>query len=137
MNSNSTNQAAAKHELTQYFDELTRSNGNIRLVGICTEDGFDIQSKTDRFHSMDAAKLAAIASSISSLSNSTAQQLNREGFNIVIIETNHGNILFMRARYLGEPCVISMATSNSSSLAQDRFELKRVFKKVQSITAPI
>ena len=116
------------------FNDLVKGNKNIRLIGLCTEDGFDIKSLADKSFELDADKLAAMASSISALSNSSAQQLKREGFTITIIESEGGNILLMKTLYLDQPCVISMATSPTSSLAQDRFELKRFAAKVAAIT---
>ena len=121
-------------ELQACFHALVAGKKNIRLVGLCTEDGFDIKSLADKSFELDSDKLAAMASSISALSNSSAQQLKRDGFTITIIETEDGNILLMKTRYLDQPCVISMATARESSLAQGRFELKRFAAKVAAIS---
>ena len=82
--------------------------------------------------STEADKLAAMSSTISSLSDSVAAQILEDEFDITIIESETGNLLFVSTQYLGKPCVLTLGAKSSTSLATARYKTKGLAKKLQN-----
>ena len=124
-----------KPELLDEIKKLCEENREISLISLCTTDGFSIKSFATRELSAEADKLAAMSSTISALSESAAQQVLKGEFNVTIVESGEGNMLFVRTTYLGLPCVVTVAARVSLSLAKARFATKRMAEVIQKIEA--
>lgn len=123
-----------KQELNQLFDAFINSDTSIELVNLSTSDGFVITSRCSGNVETEVDKIAAIASSLCSLSNSAANGIIKESFLVTTIETNGGNILFLRCSYLEYTCVLSVALKANISLAQSRFLSRRLIENIQNIS---
>ena len=122
-----------KPKLLEDIKKLCKDNSDIVLVSLCTTDGFSIMSYAAKSLSAEADKLAAMSSTISALSDSAAAQILDDDFDITIIETNNGNMLFVSTRYLGSPCVLTLAAKSSTALATARYKTKGLAKAIESI----
>lgn len=130
----SNKKISVKSELLEGIKELCDNNKEMLLVSLCTTDGFSIKSFASKGLNAEADKLAAMSSTLSALSNSTATQLLQEEFDITIVETNSGNILFVKTKYLGLPCVLTVAARANMALATVRFKTKRLAQSIANIS---
>ena len=122
-----------KQSLLDAVDSVFEDGVGVDLVGLCTSDGFDVISLINDKLDVEGDKLAAVASSLYSLSHSCASQLMGKGLMMTTVETNDGNALFLKVDYLGSPCILSIASSASVSLATLRFIAKRLATTISEI----
>lgn len=123
-----------KPELLEGIKELCDNNREIFLISLCTADGFSIKSFASKDLSSEADKLAAMSSTISALSDSSAKQVLQDQFEITIVETSSGNMLFVRTSYLDLPCVLTIAARTKMALATARYKTKRLAQMIGEIT---
>ncbi len=128
-----SNNIEIRAELLDGIKELCQSDRGIVLVSLCTTDGFSIKSFASKELSGEADKLAAMSSTISALSDSSAKQVLANKFDVTIVESEAGNILFVRATYLKLPCVLTVAAKSGLALALARYKTKTLAKKIGSI----
>lgn len=130
-----TNEKAQENiELTQCIEAFCADNREVTLVSLCTTDGFPISyfSKSDLTNLAD--KLAAMSSTLSALSDSSATQMNQGQCDITIIETTSGSILFVRASYLGKPCVLTVVAKEKMLLAAARYKTKKLAQTIATFS---
>lgn len=123
-----------KSELLEGIKALCDNNKEMLVVSLCTTDGFSIKSFASKGLNAEADKLAAMSSTISALSNSTAKQVLQEQFDLTTIETSLGNILFVKTSYLGLPCVLTVAARASMALATVRYKTKNLAQDIINIS---
>jgi len=129
-----TKKIDVKPELLEEIKKLCEDNKEILLVSLATTDGFSVKCFASQELYEEADKLAAMSSTIFALSDSTAKQLLRGEFNISIIETNSGNMLFVRTEYLEMPCVLAIAAGSRMALAEARYKTKRLSEAINNIS---
>jgi len=122
-----------KPQLLEQIKTLCKENSDIVLVSLCTTDGFSVMSYAAKSLSAEADKLAAMSSTIASLSDSAATQILDDEFDITIIETSNGNMLFVSTRYLDSPCVLTLAAKSNTALATARYKTKALARSIESI----
>lgn len=130
-----TKKIEVKRELLDGIKQICTENREVLVISLCTSDGFSIKSFASKELNAEADKLAAMSSTISALSDSTAKQIIRDKFDITIVETKSGNILFVRTTYLGLPCVLTLAANAKLALATARYKTKRLAQDISGITA--
>lgn len=130
----SNNNIVVKPELIESIKELCESNREIFLVSLATTDGFSIKSYAAKRLDAEADKLAAMSSTISALSDSSAKQILEDRFDITIIESSSGNLLFVKTQYLGLPCVLTIAARLKMTLATARYMTIKLGKTISNIS---
>jgi predicted regulator of Ras-like GTPase activity (Roadblock/LC7/MglB family) len=103
----------------------------IQLISVCTSDGFDLHFSSRKKETLEADKIAAIASTLCSISNASAEQISNGRFNIATVESEKGNILFLRTQFLGFECVLCVEGSENMTLGALRFVSQRLAEKIQ------
>ena len=83
-----------KKPLIQLINAFFESSLDVQLVPTSTSDGFDLYSVSRMRETLEADKVAAIASILCSISNASAEQISNDIFNIATVESEKGNILF-------------------------------------------
>lgn len=122
-----------KPELLEGIKQLCDGDIDVILVSLCTTDGFAIKSFASKDLSKEADKLAAMSSTISALSDSTAKQILHNQFDVTIIESSSGNMLFVRTTYLDIPCVLTLAVGSRMTLAMARYKTKMLAENISKI----
>ena len=122
-----------KPALSKGIQDLCENNTEVHVISLCTADGFSIQSFVAQGQETESDKLAALSSTISALSNSSAKQVLQEQFDITIIEANSGNMLFVRTSYLGSPCVLTVVANAKMALATARYKTKKLADLISAI----
>ena len=122
-----------KPKLVQLIESFCENNKEVVLVSLCTTDGFPIKYLSTDELNAEADKLAAISSTISALSDSSSRQMNQGQCDITIIESTSGNMLFVKAIYLGTPCVLTVVANMKMNLAATRYKTKKLSQDFSSI----
>lgn len=122
-----------KPELLEGIREICDNNREIFLVSLCTTDGFSVKSFASKDLSGEVDKLAAMSSTIAALSDSSAKQVLKDKFEITIVETSSGNLLFVKTDYLGMPCVLTIAARTKLALATARYKTKNLAQLISDI----
>lgn len=124
----------AKVVLSRCIKELCEANREIALVTLCTTDGFPISCFSVNELSNQADKFAAMSSTLSALSDSSASQMKQGQCDITIVEASTGNMLFVKTDYLSKPCVLTVVAQNKMTLAEARYKTKRLASEIASIS---
>jgi len=127
------NTIPVKPELLEAIKTLCDENRELFLVSLCTTDGFSIQTVAAKKFSGEADKLAAMSSTICALSDSSSKQVIQDEFKITIVESDSGNLLFIKTMYLGLPCVLTIAARQQLALATARYKTKSFAENISQI----
>lgn len=123
--------AILKGKMADFFDDEL----NIGLINLCTSDGFSIHSLSRSDYAVEADKVAAIASTLCSISDVSAEQISKGGFNIATVESINGAILFLKTQFLDLQSVLCVATSGKMSLGEARYYCQRMANEIEAIEA--
>lgn len=124
----------AKTELLRHMKALCEANREVILVSLCTTDGFPISCFSISELSNQADKFAAMSSTLSALSDSSASQMQQGKCNITIVEATSGNMLFVKTDYIGKPCVLTVVAQDKMALAEARYKTKKLMAEIAAIT---
>lgn len=124
---------SVKLKLLQQMRKLCEDNSDITLVSLCTTDGFPIKHIATNELGEQADKLAAISSTLSALSCSSAIQMQKGQCEITIIEATSGNMLFVKTDYLETQCVLTVIADIKMSLAEARYKTKKLSQEIAKI----
>lgn len=113
---------------------LCEANREVILVSLCTTDGFPISCFSISELSNQADKFAAMSSTLSALSDSSASQMNQGKCDITIVEATSGNMLFVKTDYIGKPCVLTVVAQDKMALAEARYKTKKLMAEIAAIT---
>jgi len=127
-------ESPAKIELLKHMKATCEANREIILVSLCTTDGFPIGCFSINELSNQSDKFAAMSSTLSALSDSSASQMKQGKCNITIVEATSGNILFVKTDYIGKPCVLTVVAQDKMALAEARYKTKKLRSKISAIT---
>lgn len=120
-------------QLNNIMKELKNKLPDIRIVHIASADGISEYSHYFTADQVKEDKLAAVASSITSLSRAASRHVLGEDFANTVIETGQGIMLLVQCEYNNRSCVLSMTAGRQHNLGQVRyfaFKLARYLKKL-------
>ena len=107
--------ALARSEAQKVMNELT----GVTAVVVATEDGFDIASVVSA--NLDAARIAAMASSISAISTVVSQEAGLGRNRSVTIDTESGFAMVYSVHRSDAALVINVIADSRAILAQARY----------------
>lgn len=119
---------ALKEKMQALFD----TEFDITLLNLCTADGFSIHALS-RGNDIESDKVAAIASTLCSISNASAEQISKGRFNIATVESMNGLLLFLRTQFQDRQSVLCVATNSKMSLGNARFHSQRLVNEIEEI----
>ena len=126
--------SSASPSLRAAIKELCEDQKEIFVISLCTTDGFSILSFAAKALNTESDKLAAMSSTIASLSDSSAKQLLDDQFDVTTIESDSGNALFVKTNYLSKPCVLTVVAKKKMSLATARYKTKSIAEVISAFT---
>ena len=115
------------------FHRIHSDDSNIRLMSLCTMDGFSLASASDATLQIPADKIAAMASTMCSLGDAFATQLHGVQPNIVTVETEQGPTLIVKTIFGGLDCVLIVATNSDASIGKARYFAKRLAERIPQL----
>ncbi|MGO1965901.1 MAG: roadblock/LC7 domain-containing protein [Moraxellaceae bacterium] len=125
----------AKAALSRHMRALSNANSEILLISLCSTDGFPIDTVSIIDLGDQNDKFAAMSSTLSALSDSSATQMKQGKCDITIVEATLGNILFVKVDYVGKPCVLTVVAKSQMALAEVRYKTKKLIGSISAIPA--
>lgn len=123
----------AKVDLLKCLRNACDSEKDIELISLATTDGFNVGFSSNQKKDIPFDKMAALASSLSALSESTAIQLDGDRYTTTIVESEKRHILLTRASYQKQDCVLTMVTACELPLATARYKVLQLSKRISAI----
>lgn len=123
----------AHPELVREIDDLHSNNREIVLLNLCTTDGFNICSYAADDLKIEDDKIAAIASTLWGLSESSSKQILKKRFDVTTVENEFGHMIFVSTTYLDLECVLTIAAKESMPLAKIRYLTKRLAQSIEAM----
>lgn len=120
-------------ELRQLFVDCLQGNGDINVLSINTSDGFVIHTHRRDLMGAEDEKIAALSSTVSALCSSAANEFGDGEFQVAIVETGAGYLLFIGTTYLGTESVLTCVCKASATLGEIRFLLIRLAEQLSSL----
>jgi predicted regulator of Ras-like GTPase activity (Roadblock/LC7/MglB family) len=115
-----------KEELNQLLDQVSENFDDIKIVALSTIDGFPIYTSDRNANDQESEKIAAISSSLHSLSNAAANQLAGNRLMTTTLETSDGFIFFFSTTYEERECILCIATGASENMAKARYFSQKI-----------
>lgn len=111
---------------TRELDKLMSSTTGIESAVLTTEDGFEVAFRSIDSE-VDSSKLAAMASSLSAISNMSIFETNLgTEYNSIIIESDKGYIVIMDIDNEAFPMILNVVASKNAVLGQILYHSRAV-----------
>ena len=107
------------------------NSSDILLINVSTEDGFTLSQLS--VIEIEQDKVAAMTSSLSSMSNAACKMLGASDYTISMLESKELNLFFLKSTYQNKPCVISACAKSKLTLGQARFALRQLNDSIKEI----
>lgn len=113
-------------KLTQFFEKVQSKFADLKILSLTTADGFPIYCHVNnRFHVEDE-KVAAVSSSLISLSNAAAQQMMGQALQSTTIETGTSNMFLCNTHYNEKKCVLCIVTGAKENIGHARYFTQQI-----------
>lgn len=120
-------------DLEELINDFYESNFDVDLTSLCTPDGFEIhQASTNKFQSTTDT-VAAIASTLSSISKSIANEIINSPFKATIIEAEQGNFVCVYTQYLQKNVVLTIYAREGMSVGELHVKTKNLAKSISKL----
>ncbi|MDF1780587.1 MAG: roadblock/LC7 domain-containing protein [Alcanivoracaceae bacterium] len=115
-----------ENELDQMLSQVSENFDDLKIVALSTIDGFPIYCSKGSSDPEKNEKIAAISSSLHSLSNAAANQLAGSKLMTTTLETGDGFIFFFSTTYQERECVLCIATGATENVAKARYFSQKI-----------
>lgn len=127
----------SKKMIGPLIDACVADNFDVISVSLCTEDGFTIYHKNSAHVEIESDKVAAIASSLMSMSEASIKSIDGGRLKMTIVESEKANLLLTNAVCMKTPVVLAIAISNKLSMGQSLFITNRLSKALAQLANPV
>ncbi len=121
-----------KEYISELFKEEFKNKADLMLINISTTDGFLLHQVNRSGQGVEGDKVAAISSSLCSMSNSAAKELFNDTGGVINVESESGKIVFQYVNIMGKQAIITLSCKLNVSLAEARFVVKRLKEKIEA-----
>ena len=108
-------------KINSFFKQTSIKFKDLLTIALTTTDGFPIYSDVKSGSQKEDEKVAAISSSLISLSNAAARQLLDTNLKSTTIETDKGNIFLSNTMYDNKKCVLCVITGTNENIGHARY----------------
>lgn len=110
------------NEIKKLFEKLESKFSDLKMMALTTVDGFPLYSHVISGASVaEESKIAAVTSSLASLSDAAARQLIGSELQGTVIEMNSGYMILVNTKYDGKKCVLCVASGDRQNLGNVRY----------------
>lgn len=117
-------------QIDTYFQGILDRYFEIKLVSLCSVDGFSISCKYKNIEDVEHDTIAAISSSLFSLAKASSKQILQGQLASTLVETDTGNLILKHVVINKESYVISLMSSKKMLLGEANFVLTNCVKNV-------
>jgi len=123
----------SKLSIEELISTYIKGYEEIQMINVSTEDGFSIAHTCKLKLESDA--VAAMTSSLSSISDAATIMLDEKSYSICILEAGESNIFFVKSEYQEKPCIITSCIKDYATLGKARFIMRQIGEKVKNLTS--
>lgn len=109
-----------------FFEKIKNKFTDLRIIALTTADGFPIYCDVEGRNPVEAEKVAAVSSSLISLSNAAAQQLIGDVLESTTIETHTGNMFICNTQVKDKKCVLCIVTGPRENIGHARYFTQQI-----------
>lgn len=120
-------------QVGELFKAEFQSKYGLMLVNLSTVDGFLLKQVNQTGEGIEGDKIAAISSSICSMSQSASRELLGSASGITNIESDDGKIIFQHVNLGQKEGVITLCCNKDVSLAEGRFAARRLKEAIEAL----
>lgn len=102
-----------------------KDNKGLKLISLCTSDGFPIAAAKKSYLLIENDKFAAASSTLFSVSNAVASQFFDLSFDVTTIESDQGNIAVNSILIEETDCILCIAGDAGMNVGTLRLHIRR------------
>ena len=114
-------------------DKFIGENTDVIVTSICTEDGFSIYQGNSNQCDLESDKMAAIVSSLTSISEASIKGIKSGEFNMVLIDSKETNLLIKKTNLTGHEVILSIGISTKISIGKSIFLIERLSRELSKL----
>ncbi|MBD3653862.1 roadblock/LC7 domain-containing protein [Kangiella sp.] len=122
-----------KEVVNQLFEGLLDKYFDLKMVSLCTSDGFGVLHKARLDDEVELDRVSAITSSLVSLGNASSKQIIGGNLHSTIVETDSGNLLIKKLKLAEKELVLSIVTSKKMLLGEANYLISQCAKKLTQL----
>jgi len=112
--------------LAELFSEQTEKFFDLKVFSLTTADGFPIHCEVRQDNEVETERIAAVSSSLISLSNAAARQMIGKPLESTTIETTDGNMFLCNTTFKEKKCVLCIVTGKKENIGHARYFTQRI-----------
>lgn len=112
--------------LAELFSVQAKKFSDLRILSLTTADGLTIHCEVRQGEEVESEKIAAVASSLISLSNAAARQMIGKPLESTTIETTGGNIFLCNTTFEEKKCVLCIVTGQKENIGHVRYFTQQI-----------
>lgn len=113
--------------------EFAQTQAAMLYVNLSTEDGFVLGHVLGHRSEAEADKVSALASTLFSLAESSAQDISADRLNVLIMQSEKSCGVVVRSSIRSRPVVLSVAMDQSESLGHILYQANRVSNRLKTL----
>lgn len=115
------------------LDNLAKTHVSLLYANLSTEDGFVLAHVIGAKSSVEADKVSALASTLFSLAESSAEDASADALRVLIMESEKSACVVVRSSVRKAPVVLTMAMDNTTSVGQILYYANQTAKALASM----
>lgn len=100
------------------FQALAKSHVSLLYANLSTEDGFALAHVTGAKSKVEADKVSALASTLFSLAESSAEDANADTLRVLVMEAEKSASVAVRSSVRKTPVILTMAMDDATSVGR-------------------
>ena len=117
-------------ELATFFEKVKTKYADLKILSLTTADGFSVYCHVNSRLQVEDEKVAAVSSSLISLSNAAAQQMMGHALESTTIETGSSNMFLCNTQYNDKKCVLCIVTGAKENIGHARYFTQQIAKLI-------
>ena len=125
----------ARDLIQPLLDGFAVEHVHMLFVGACTEDGFVAGHRNGKRGDLEEDKIAAVSSTLLSLSESAVEQAEEGKLKVLVIEGERSSQVLCRTRLDKLPLVVFLAMEQNVSIGQTLYLANRLAESISEMSA--
>lgn len=125
--------AQAKPMIHPLIEEFVGGHFEVLVASACTEDGFVISHCDGRKLTLEEDKVAALSSTLLSLSEAAARVINSGRLQVTVMEGDKANLVVVKTQCRDLVIVLTVASESALSIGQVLFLANRLAGEIRRL----
>lgn len=126
----------ARDLIQPMLEAFSAEHVHMLFVGACTEDGFVAGHRNGKRGDLEEDKIAAVSSTLLSLSESAVEQAEEGRLKVLVIEGERSSQVLCRTRLDDLPLVVFLAMEQNISIGQTLYLANQLARTIAALDPP-